>query len=252
MIDTHCHLFDEEFDIDREDTIKRAIDSGVEKMILVGFSHKTNQLAQEMAKKWNVFYPTAGLHPSEASLNYLNDFLEFKSFVEKNKVYAIGECGLDYHWDITYKEEQKKLFRLQCEYAIEKDLPIIVHSRDAAKDTFDIIASYKGKLKGVMHCYSGSKELALEYIKLGFYISLGGPVTFKNAKEPKEVAKAVPLDLLLIETDCPYLAPTPMRGKRNESSYVKYVRDEIASLKGITPKEVEEATTKNAIRLFKI
>jgi TatD DNase family protein len=252
MIDTHCHLFDEEFDIDREDTIKRAIDSGVEKMILVGFSHKTNQLAQEMAKKWNVFYPTAGLHPSEASLNYLNDFLEFKSFVEKNKVYAIGECGLDYHWDITYKEEQKKLFRLQCEYAIKKDLPIIVHSRDAAKDTFDIIASYKGKLKGVMHCYSGSKELALEYVKLGFYISLGGPVTFKNAKEPKEVAKSVPLDLLLIETDCPYLAPTPMRGKRNESSYVKYVRDEIASLKGITPKEVEEATTKNAIRLFKI
>ena len=252
MIDTHCHLFDEEFDIDREDTIKRAIDSGVEKMILVGFSHKTNQLAQEMAKKWNVFYPTAGLHPSEASLNYLNDFLEFKSFVEKNKVYAIGECGLDYHWDVTYKEEQKKLFRLQCEYAIKKDLPIIVHSRDAAKDTFDIIASYKGKLKGVMHCYSGSKELALEYVKLGFYISLGGPVTFKNAKEPKEVAKAVPLDLLLIETDCPYLAPTPMRGKRNESSYVKYVRDEIASLRGITPKEVEEATTKNAIRLFKI
>lgn len=252
MIDTHCHLFDEEFDIDREDTIKRAIDSGVEKMILVGFSHKTNQLAQEMAKKWNFFYPTAGLHPSEASLNYLNDFLEFKSFVEKNKVYAIGECGLDYHWDITYKEEQKKLFRLQCEYAIEKDLPIIVHSRDAAKDTFDIIASYKGKLKGVMHCYSGSKELALEYVKLGFYISLGGPVTFKNAKEPKEVAKAVPLDLLLIETDCPYLAPTPMRGKRNESSYVKYVRDEIASLRGITIQEVEEATTKNAIRLFKI
>ena len=252
MIDTHCHLFDEEFDIDREDTIKRAIDSGVEKMILVGFSHKTNQLAQEMAKKWNVFYPTAGLHPSEASLNYLNDFLEFKSFVEKNKVYAIGECGLDYHWDITYKEEQKKLFRLQCEYAIEKDLPIIVHSRDAAQDTFDIIASYKGKLKGVMHCYSGSKELALEYVKLGFYISLGGPVTFKNAKEPKEVAKAVPLDLLLIETDCPYLAPTPMRGKRNESSYVKYVRDEIASLRGITIQEVEEATTRNAIRLFKI
>ena len=252
MIDTHCHLFDEEFDIDREDAIKRAIDSGVEKMILVGFSHKTNQLAQEMAKKWNVFYPTAGLHPSEASLNYLNDFLEFKSFVEKNKVYAVGECGLGYHWDITYKEEQKKLFRLQCEYAIKKDLPIVVHSRDAAQDTYDIIASYKGKLKGVMHCYSGSKELALEYVKLGFYISLGGPVTFKNAKEPKEVAKAVPLDLLLIETDCPYLAPTPMRGKRNESSYVKYVRDEIASLRGITPKEVEEATTKNAIRLFKI
>ena len=252
MIDTHCHLFDEEFDIDREDAIKRAIDSGVEKMILVGFSHKTNEIAQEMAKKWNVFYPSAGLHPSEATKDYLKDFDQFKTFAEKNKIYAIGECGLDYHWDITYKEEQKMLFRLQCEYAIERDLPIIVHSRDAAKDTFDIIASYKGKLKGVMHCYSGSKEMAMEYVKLGFYISLGGPVTFKNAKEPKEVAISVPLDRLLIETDCPYLAPTPMRGKRNESSYVRYVRDEIARLKGIEIDEVERVTTNNAIKLFGI
>jgi TatD DNase family protein len=252
MIDTHCHLFDEKFDNNREECIKRAIDSGVSKMIIVGFSHDTNKKAQELALKYPFFYPSAGLHPSEATLDYLKDFEFFKAFPETNKIYAIGECGLDYHWDITYKEEQKKLFRLQCEYAIKRDLPIIVHSRDAAKDTYDIIASYNGKLKGVMHCYSGSKEMALDYVKLGMYISLGGPVTFKNAKEPKEVAKAVPLDHLLIETDCPYLAPTPMRGKRNESNYVSYVRDEIASLRGISKEEVENITTANAVRLFKI
>lgn len=252
MIDTHCHFFDEEFDNDREQAIKRALDNGVEKMIIVGFSHKTNVEAQELAQNWPCFYPSAGLHPSEASKNYKEDFERFKDFASKNKIYAIGECGLDYHWDITYKEEQKLLFRLQCEYAIERDLPIIVHSRDAAKDTYDIIASYKGRLKGVMHCYSGSKEMALDYIKLGFYISLGGPVTFKNAKEPKEVCKVVPIDRLLIETDCPYLAPTPFRGKRNESAYVKYVRDEIALLRGVSIEDIDRITTENAERLFKI
>lgn len=252
MIDTHCHFFDEEFDLDREEAIKRAIDNHVSKMILVGFSHETNAKAQEMALKWNFFYPTGGLHPSEASPNYLEDFNRFKEFAKNNKIYAVGECGLDYHWDITYKEEQKKLFILQCEYAIEHDLPIIVHSRDAQQDTFDIIKSFKGKLKGVMHCYSGSKELAKEYIKLGFYISLGGPVTFKNAKEPKEVAKVVPLDRLLIETDCPYLAPTPMRGKRNESSFLPLVLDSLSTLLNVERDELERITEENAKRLFRI
>ena len=252
MIDTHCHFFDSEFDLDRDEAIMRAKLANVQKMIIVGFSFDTNIKAQELAKKYPFMYPSAGLHPSEANPNYLEDFNRFVKFAEENKIYAIGECGLDYHWDITYKEEQKKLFRLQCEYAIKKDLPIIVHSRDAQKDTFDIIKSFNGKLKGVMHCYSGSKEMALEYIKLGFYISLGGPVTFKNAKEPKEVCMAIPLDRLLIETDCPYLAPVPMRGKRNESMYVEYVRNEIANLRGLSISEVDEATTKNAERLFKI
>lgn len=252
MIDTHCHLFDEEFDNDRDDCIKRALDAGVNKMVIVGFSHETNKKALELASKWPCFFPTFGLHPSEASKDYLKDFELFKEYVNKNKIYAIGECGLDYHWDITYKEEQKELFKLQCQFAIEKDLPIIVHSRDAHQDTFDIIKSFNGTLKGVMHCYSGSLELAKEYIKLGFYISLGGPVTFKNAKEPKRVCMEIPIDRLLIETDCPYLAPTPFRGKRNESAYVKYVRDEIASLRGMTPNMIDEITTKNAERLFKI
>lgn len=251
MIDTHSHLFEEEFKDDLDNCITRAKEAGIEKIMLVGFSKKTNIKAQELAKKYDIFYPTAGVHPEEADKDYLNKFNELKEFIENNKVYAIGECGLDYYWDITYKEEQKELLKLQCKLAKELDLPIIIHMREATKDTYDILKEFKG-LKGVMHCYSGSYEMAKEFIKLGFYISLGGPVTFKNAKEPKLIAKEIPLDKLLIETDCPFLAPTPYRGKRNESSYVKYVCEEIANIKGISSEEVDKITTLNAINLFKI
>ena len=252
MIDTHSHLFEDEFKIDIDDCINRCKDNNVNKILLVGFSHETNEKAQELAKKYDIFYPTAGLHPSEATPNYKDDFDKLVEFINNNKIYAIGECGLDYHWTKENVLEQHELFKLQCDLAIKLDLPIIVHSRDAQKDTFDIIKSYGGKLKGVMHCYSGSAELAKEYIKLGFYISLGGPVTFKNAKEPKEVATIVPEDRLLIETDSPYLAPTPFRGTRNESSYVKYVLEEIAKLRNIDAEKLDEITTKNAQNLFKI
>ena len=252
MIDTHSHLFEDEFKDDLEQCIDRAKKNNIDKIILVGFSHDTNIKAQNLAKTNNLFYPTAGLHPSEANKNYLNDFNKLVDFIDNNKIYAIGECGLDYHWDITYKEEQKALFKLQIELAIKKDLPIIIHMRDATKDTYDILKEYNGKVKGVMHCYSGSYEMAKEFIKLGLYISLGGPVTFKNAKEPKEVAKNIPIDKLLIETDCPYLAPVPKRGTRNESSYVKYVCEAIAEIRGIDAYEIEKQTQINAERLFKI
>ncbi len=251
MIDTHSHLFEDEFKDDIDNCITRAKEAGIEKIMLVGFSYDTNRKAQELAKKYDIFYPTAGVHPEEADKDYLNKFNELKEFIENNKVYAIGECGLDYYWDITYKEEQKELLKLQCKLAKEKDLPIIIHMREATKDTYDILKDYKG-LRGVMHCYSGSYEMAKEFIKLGFYISLGGPVTFKNAKEPKLIAKEIPLDKLLIETDCPFLAPTPFRGKRNESAYVKYVCEEIANIRGISFEEVDKITTLNAINLFKI
>lgn len=251
MIDTHSHLFEDEFKDDIDNCITRAKEAGIEKIMLVGFSKETNIKAQELAKKYDIFYPTAGVHPEEADKDYLNKFNELKEFIKNNKVYAIGECGLDYYWDITYKEEQKELLKLQCKLAKELDLPIIIHMREATKDTYDILKEFKG-LKGVMHCYSGSYEMAKEFIKLGFYISLGGPVTFKNAKEPKLIAKEIPLDKLLIETDCPFLAPTPFRGKRNESSYVKYVCEEIANIKGISFEEVDKITTLNAINLFKI
>lgn len=251
MIDTHSHLFDSAFD-DLEECIKRCKENNVNKVILVGFSSETNKLAIDYSNKYDIFYPTAGIHPSEAGDNYLELFNELVEFVNNNKVYAIGECGLDYHWTKDNINEQHKLFKLQCELAIKLDLPIIVHMRDATKDTYDILKEYKGKLRGVMHCYSGSYEMALEFIKLGFYISLGGPVTFKNAKDPKLVAENIPIDRLLIETDCPYLAPTPKRGSRNESSYVKYVLEAISLIRGINVKELEEILDKNTYALFGI
>lgn len=252
MIDAHSHLFEDEFKEDLDSCINRCKDNNVKKIILVGFSHDTNIKAQKLSKEYDIFYPSAGLHPSEATINYKDDFNKLVEFINNNKIYAIGECGLDYHWTKDNILEQHELFKLQCELAIKLDLPIIVHSRDASLDTFNIIKSFNGKLKGVMHCYSGSLEMAMEYIKLGFYISLGGPVTFKNAVEPKKVAKEIPIERLLIETDSPYLAPTPYRGKRNESSYVKIVLEEISKLRDISVKELDRITTINSEKLFKI
>ena len=250
IIDTHSHLFDEAFTGEVADCIRRAIDNNVNKIILVGFSRETNDLAINLANEYDIFYPTAGLHPSEASENYGEDLKYLEKFICDNKVYAIGECGLDYHWVNDNKDVQKALFKGQLDLAVKHNLPVIVHMRDATLDTYEIMKPYANKIKGVMHCYSGSLEMAKEFIKLGMHISLGGPVTFKNAKESKRVAQEIPLDKLLVETDCPYLAPTPYRGQRNESSYVVRVIEEIACLKNISVEEVEKITTMNAVGLF--
>ena len=252
MIDTHSHLFEDEFKEDLDLCIERCKENNVNKIMLVGFSYDTNRKAQELSKKYNIFYPTAGVHPEECDKTYLDKFNELCEFIKNNKVYAIGECGLDYYWTVEYKEEQKILFKLQCELAIKYDLPIIIHCRDAIQDTYDIVKSFNGKLKGVMHCYSGSLEMAKEFVKLGLYISLGGPLTFKNAKEPKRVCEGIDINNLLIETDSPFLAPTPYRGKRNESSYVKYVCEEMARIKNISATECDRITTLNATKLFNI
>jgi len=252
MIDSHSHLFEEEFNIDIEDCIKRCKENNVNKILLVGFSYDTNRKALEYSKKYDIFYPTAGIHPDEADDNYLEKIEDLKDFISKNKVYAIGECGIDYHYTKENAEIQKIIFKEQIELSIKYNLPLIIHMRDATADTYNILKEYKGKIKGVMHCYSGSLEMAYEFIKLGLHISLGGPVTFKNAKEPKEVAKNIPLDKLLVETDCPFLAPTPFRGKRNESSYVTLVAKEIADLRKISYQELEEATEKNTKELFNL
>ena len=250
IIDTHSHLFDEAFTGDVKDCVLRAKEAKVNKIVLVGFSKETNDLAINMSKEYDIFYPTAGLHPSEASENYLEDLKYLEKFILENKVYAIGECGLDYHWVSDNKDLQKALFKGQLDLAVKYNLPIIVHMRDATLDTYETMKSYAGKIKGVMHCYSGSLEMAKEFIKLGLYISLGGPVTFKNAKESKRVAQEIPLEKLLVETDCPYLAPTPYRGQRNESSYVVRVVEEIACLRNISVLDVENVTSSNAISLF--
>lgn len=252
LIDTHCHLFDEQFKEDLDVCLKNAYNNGVEKILLVGFSAETNKKALELANKYDVFYPTCGIHPSEASKSNKEQIDQLESVITKNRVYAIGECGLDYYWVKDNKELQKELFIMQIELAIKYDLPIIIHMREATMDTFEILKKYKGKIRGVMHCYSGSYEMALRFIELGFYISLGGPVTFKNAVEPKRIAKGLSLDRLLIETDCPYLAPTPFRGKRNESAYVKNIALEIARLREITFEEVANITSRNAHNLFNL
>lgn len=251
MIDTHSHMYSSEY-VDIDEAISRCKENNINKILLVGFSHDTNEKAFSDSQKYEIFYPTAGMHPDEADPTYKEKFNDLVNFVNNHKVYAIGECGLDYHWDITYKKEQKELLKMQCELAIKLDLPIIIHMRDATKDTYDILKEYKGKLRGVMHCYSGSLEMAYEFIKLGFYISLGGPVTFKNSKEPKEVAINIPLDRLLVETDSPYLAPTPFRGKRNESSYVKYTLEEIARLRNMDISLLDRITEENTMKLFNL
>lgn len=251
-IDTHSHIFDEQFDEDRLDVILRLKASNVSKAMVVGFSKETNEKAQILANEHDFLYPTAGYHPSEANDIVESDINELEEFITSNKVYAIGECGLDYYWVSDNKEKQKWLFKEQIKLAIKYDLPLIVHCRDAIADTFDILKEYKGKVRFVMHCYSGSLEMAREFIKLGGMISLGGPVTFKNAKAPKEVAKEVPLSNLMIETDCPYLAPVPYRGKRNEPAYVLEVLKEIASIKEMDVYELEKILDLNSISFFKL
>lgn len=251
-IDTHAHLFSEHFDTDREEVILNAKNNGIKKIVIVGFSKETNILAQNLCKKYDFIFPTAGYHPEVANDIKELDILKLKQFIKENKVYAIGECGLDYYWVNDNKEQQKWLFEEQIKLAINSNLPLIVHCRDAINDTLELLKKYANKVKFVMHCFSGSKEMALEFIKIGGMISLGGPVTFKNARISKEVAKIVPLDKLLIETDSPYLAPMPYRGKRNESSYVNYVLKEIAEIKEIDIKKLESILDINSENFFGI
>lgn len=250
MIDSHSHLFSEEFKDDFLECLERCKEKNVNKLILVGFTKENNQLAFDIASKYPNIFPTAGLHPEEIYDNYLEDLDYLHEFIKTHKVYAVGECGIDYHYRTDNKDIQEYVFRKQIEYSIEFNLPLIVHMRDATEDTYNILKEYKGKIRGVMHCYTGSYEMAMKFIELGMYIGLGGAVTFKNAKYPKDVAIRIPKDRLLIETDCPYMAPTPFRGKRNESSFVYYVALEIAKLNNMTIEEIDQITENNTMELF--
>ena len=249
-IDTHAHLFDKAFDFDRDEVIQRIMFNKIEKVVVVGFSHETNYQAYELSLKYPFMYPTAGLHPSDANDYYEEDIRLLEEFVINHKVYAIGECGLDYYWHKDNKEKQKWLFESQIKLAIKYNLPLIIHSRDAISDTFEMLNKYANQVKFVMHCYSGSWEMAERFMKIGGYISLGGPVTFKNAKEPKIVAKNIDINRLMIETDCPYLAPMPMRGKRNDTSYVLNILTEIANLKEMNKDDLEKVLNRNSIEFF--
>ena len=254
LIDSHVHLDDPRFDPDRERLIGALRDNNVELVINIGADEKSSQASIDLADKYDNVYAVVGVHPHSAKDLEEDGLLNIRRMAEHDKVVAIGEIGLDYYYDNSPREVQRKWFKEQIELARELNKPIVIHSRDADKDTFDLVKEgvEKGGLSGVMHCFSGSVEVAIEYLKLGFYISLGGPVTFKNARVPKEVAKVVPLDRLLLETDCPYLSPEPYKGKRNEPMFVSYVAKEIAALRGLSFEEVASATSENAKRLFGI
>ncbi|SET23318.1 TatD DNase family protein [Natronincola peptidivorans] len=253
LFDSHAHLDDSRFDKDRDEILKRAKENGVEFILNPGADLNTSIKAVNLAEKYSMMYAAVGVHPHDVKDMDEDTVTIIKSFTNKEKVVAIGEIGLDFHYDHSPREDQRKWFRRQIQLAQEVKLPIIVHDREAHGEVFDILEEYKaGELGCVMHCYSGSVELAKEYIKRGIYISLAGPITFKNAKKTYEVAKEIPLEWLLIETDCPYLAPVPYRGKRNEPAYVRHVAETIAEAKGISFEKVAQQTKENTKKLFHI
>jgi TatD DNase family protein len=253
LFDTHVHLNDEQFKDDLAEVIQRAKEHGVEKMVVVGFDRPTITRAMELIEQYDFLYASIGWHPVDAIDMKEDDLKWIEELCSHPKVVALGEMGLDYHWEKSPKDIQKEVFRKQIQLARKVKLPIIIHNREATQDIIDILKEeHAQEVGGIMHCFSGSAETAKVCVDMNFYISLGGPVTFKNAKKPKEVAVEVPFDRLLIETDCPYLAPHPYRGKRNEPGYVKLVAEQIAELRGVTLEEVAKQTTENAKKLFGI
>lgn len=252
-IDTHMHLNAEQYEEDAKEVIDRALEAGVSKMVVVGFDTDTINKAIELAEQYPFIYAVIGWHPVDAIDCTKEDLNWIESLAAHPKVVGIGETGLDYHWDKSPKDVQQELFRKQIRLAQRVNLPIIIHNRDATADVVRILKEEEAELTGgIMHCYGGSVETAHECIAMNFMISLGGPVTFKNAKMPKQVATEIALDHLLIETDSPYLAPHPHRGKRNEPALVTLVAEEIALLKGISIEEVAKKTTQNALKIFRI
>jgi TatD DNase family protein len=253
LFDTHVHLNARQFMEDREETIQRAFDAEVKYMVVVGFDSETIPLAIEIAEQYDTIYAAVGWHPVDA-IDMTEDHLKWIEELSAHpKVVAIGEMGLDYHWDKSPKDIQKEVFRKQIQLAKKVQLPIIIHNREATEDIIEILQEEDAQaVGGIMHCYNDSVEYVQTCLDMNFYISLGGPVTFKNAPLPKEVAVQVPGDRLLVETDAPFLAPHPNRGKRNEPAYVKLVAEEIADLRGVSLEELSKLTTQNAFSLFKL
>ncbi len=250
IFETHVHFDDEAFKDDREAAIRRARQAGVEKIVNIGACMNSSRKSIELAMRYDFMYSTIGVHPYDVPDLKDNDLELLLAMCANEKVVAIGEIGLDYHYDNISKTVQKLWFRQQLNLARDMDLPVVIHSRDAAEDTYDILSEYE--LSGVIHCYSYSAEMAKKFIDLGYYIGVGGVVTFKNGKKLVRTVEAIDLENIVLETDAPYLAPVPMRGKRNESAYLPYVVEKIAQLKGVDAKTVEDITYENAKRLYKI
>ena len=252
IFDTHSHYDDEAFNEDREVLLGLLQKEGVSHVMTCGTNLVTSYRSLQLAQKYDYIYCALGFHPEEAHEERKGDLDTIKELLEKEpKAKAVGEIGLDYYWEENApRDVQIDLFRRQIEIAKELDLPVIVHDREAHEDTFNILSEMRPK--GVLHCYSGSKEQALQYTEMGFYIGLGGVVTFKNARKAVEVAEAIPLDKLLLETDCPYMTPVPHRGERNDSRLISLVAEKIGEIRGMDPQEIADITNKNAREFFGI
>lgn len=251
IFDTHAHYDDEAFDKDREELLSRIHQMGVSHIVNVACSMETSEKMPDFIGNYDFMLGTVGVHPDDIyNLSYA-DMDRIKELSEKEGIIAIGEIGLDYHYEDIDKELQKKWFATQLDIAKELKLPVSIHSRDAARDTLEIMKSENVRdVSGVMHCFGYGVEMAREFLDMGYYIGVGGVVTFKNGRKLKEVVEYTPIDRIVIETDCPYLAPVPFRGKRNDSGNLTYVAEEIAGIKGISVDEVYELTYDNAIKLY--
>ncbi len=250
IFDTHAHYDDGQFDEDRAELLASMAENGVGTIVNVSASYASCERVTDMARDYPFLYAAVGVHPDEVGDLDEESFARMKALFTREKVVGVGEIGLDYYWEKESHEIQKKWFIRQLELAGELGLPVVIHSREAAADTMEIMKRYAKGLKGVIHCYSYSREMAKEYVKMGFYIGVGGVVTFKNARKLKETVEEIPLASIVLETDCPYLAPVPYRGKRNHSAYIRYVAEEVARLKGLSCEEVIRQTEKNAKELY--
>lgn len=256
FFDSHAHLDDEKFKNDRDEIIKRIHDSEIEKFVSAGYSLESSKVAIELGKKYDFIYPTCGISPNDIPQTEEELWKQLEEIEEllknERKIVAVGEIGLDYYWNTENKELQKKAFIEQIKIANKYNLPIQIHTREAVMDTLQILKENPVKQKGIFHCCPLNRELVKEALKLGFYISFAGPVTFKNSKNANEIIEIVPNDKMLIETDSPYLAPEPVRGTRNTPINVKYIAKKIADVKQIELEQIAELTYKNAIKIFNI
>lgn len=253
IFDSHAHYDDEAFDEDRESLLDSMQENGIGYIVNVGASIQGVEDTVKLTKSYPFIYGAVGIHPDETGDLNEERLRWLEQLCGEEKIVAVGEIGLDYYWDKESREHQKEWFARQLALSKKAGLPVIIHSRDAGKDTLDIMkAEHAGSTGGVIHCFSNSREMARDYVNMGYYIGIGGVVTFKNARVMKEVAEYVPLEQILVETDCPYLAPAPNRGKRNSSLFLPYIIEEIARIKGVSKELVEEKTYENALKMYQI
>ncbi len=253
IFDTHAHYDDEAFDADRDSLLESLAENGIEAAVNIGSDLKSIEDTLALTRKYPQVYGAVGIHPCSTGELNEESFRKLRRAALEPKIAAIGEIGLDYYWDEPGRDMQKQWFERQLELARELARPVVIHSREAAQDTLDIMKAHKSaEIGGVIHCFSYGLEMAREYLDMGFYLGIGGVLTFHNAKRLKEVAAYAPLDRLVLETDCPYLAPVPFRGSRNCSAYLSYVAEALADIKGLAQQEVIRVTNRNAKALYRL